>query len=561
MSEKTFHIGLCMAGAVSAGAYTAGVMDYLMEALEEWEKRRGADNTPSHRVMISVIGGASAGGMTGMVTAATVNYPKKPVRFDASENLLQNHPENKFYHSWVDLLGNEMLSKMLNQSDIEENKRVDALLNASFVDEIANRAFKNDENEWMPTPAYFAEQLKLFTTLTNLEGLKYNIAFNSDISKNNYNMAVHNDYACFNLNASKYDLGWIPLNFKDGLNNSIAKNAAMATGAFPIGLKSRILQRPLSSILENPWLNKTNNKIDQSSSELYTTQNVDGGLINNEPFEKVRELLSTITGQHDADSQNAFDAFKSTVLMIDPFPSELPSSFKIDQQLFSTIGYTLNAMTQQMRAKPIPLINAMDGDKAGQFLIAPTRPVFVDQQKTKKIEGSAAIACGAFDGFSGFMNKEFRIHDFYLGRYNCEMFLRNYFTIPAKDLASHPIFNEGYKGIDKADFKSYHEDAYQIIPIFSRIDKSYYPMPAFSSGNQWPSIDSKMVKQFEPAIKKRVEAILLYAFPVAGFWGFILRIATKWLLSRKIGEKLVELITSSLEKHGLIKQSPPQSPT
>jgi predicted acylesterase/phospholipase RssA len=557
MREKTFHIGLCMAGAVSAGAYTAGVMDYLIEALEEWEKRRGTDNTPNHKVVISVIGGASAGGMTGMVTAATVNAPKKPIQFDGSADLLKIHPENKFYHSWVDLLGNEMMSKMLNPADIEKNKRVDALLNAAFVDEIADKAFAKNEKEWVPTPAYFAEQLKLFTTLTNLEGLKYNITFNSDISSKNYNMAVHNDYACFNLNAADYlNDGWIPLNFKDELNKDMAKEAAMATGAFPIGLQSRILQRPLSSILDNPWLNKTSTIGNATTKEIYKTQNVDGGLINNEPFEKVRELLNIITQQYNAEDLHAFNQFKSTVLMIDPFPSELPNSFKIDQQLFSTIGYTLNAITQQMRAKPAPLIDAMAPDKAGQFLIAPTRPIQFGNQKGKKIEGSAAIACGAFDGFSGFMHKEFRIHDFYLGRYNCEMFLRNYFTVPAKDLDAHPIFSEGYKGIDKSAFKSFHDDAYQIIPIFSTIEKSYYPMPVFSSGNHWPSINATMVKQFEPAIKKRVEAILLYAFPLTGFWGFILRLAAKWLLSKKIGQKLVELIIGSLEKHGLINRTP-----
>ena len=34
MEDKTFHLGLCLAGAVSAGAYTAGVVDYLFEALD-----------------------------------------------------------------------------------------------------------------------------------------------------------------------------------------------------------------------------------------------------------------------------------------------------------------------------------------------------------------------------------------------------------------------------------------------------------------------------------------------------------------------------------------------
>ena len=29
-----------MAGAISAGAYTAGVFDFLIEALDEWEKAK-----------------------------------------------------------------------------------------------------------------------------------------------------------------------------------------------------------------------------------------------------------------------------------------------------------------------------------------------------------------------------------------------------------------------------------------------------------------------------------------------------------------------------------------
>lgn len=34
--EPFFEIGLCMAGAVSAGAYTAGLMDYLIETPDKW---------------------------------------------------------------------------------------------------------------------------------------------------------------------------------------------------------------------------------------------------------------------------------------------------------------------------------------------------------------------------------------------------------------------------------------------------------------------------------------------------------------------------------------------
>ena len=34
MPNKSFEIGLVMAGAVSAGAYTAGVIDFLLQSLE-----------------------------------------------------------------------------------------------------------------------------------------------------------------------------------------------------------------------------------------------------------------------------------------------------------------------------------------------------------------------------------------------------------------------------------------------------------------------------------------------------------------------------------------------
>ena len=34
-NPPVFDISLCMAGAISAGAYTAGVVDFLIEALEE----------------------------------------------------------------------------------------------------------------------------------------------------------------------------------------------------------------------------------------------------------------------------------------------------------------------------------------------------------------------------------------------------------------------------------------------------------------------------------------------------------------------------------------------
>src|SRR4051812_2335307 len=41
-----FDIGLVMAGAVSAGAYTAGAIDFLLQALDTWYAEKGINHTP-----------------------------------------------------------------------------------------------------------------------------------------------------------------------------------------------------------------------------------------------------------------------------------------------------------------------------------------------------------------------------------------------------------------------------------------------------------------------------------------------------------------------------------
>ena len=79
--EKVFSIGLTMAGAVSAGAYTAGVMDYLIETLENWEKARknGEKDVPSdYKVKIEIMSGASAGGITAALAAMSMRQNHTP---------------------------------------------------------------------------------------------------------------------------------------------------------------------------------------------------------------------------------------------------------------------------------------------------------------------------------------------------------------------------------------------------------------------------------------------------------------------------------------------------
>jgi hypothetical protein len=72
LSGYEFQIGLTMSGAISAGAYTAGVLDFLVEALDAREDARNgsdSDTVPNHRVGVKVMSGASAGAITAAIAA------------------------------------------------------------------------------------------------------------------------------------------------------------------------------------------------------------------------------------------------------------------------------------------------------------------------------------------------------------------------------------------------------------------------------------------------------------------------------------------------------------
>lgn len=568
-----------MAGAVSAGAYTAGVMDYLLEALREWEGQRGNPDVPQHEVCLPIMGGASAGGMTALLTATTINNPIQPVKFPEKGTLMEEHPENKLYNGWVDLTGQDMLSKMLATDDIAKGKVI-SLLNAAFIDEIAEKMIRLDADKWIETPVYFKncrnEPVKIFTTLTNLEGFSYYAGMNAAGKKGKYYMSVHNDYACFEvMDRSAVSSGreWIPLDFRENNQNlKTAKDAAMATGAFPIGLAPRLLTRQTKYVRNIPWLEHlfANSPLEQ---DVVTSLNIDGGLINNEPFEKVRYLLNESAAQEQGlpfetpkekeaaceqlkIKNSGFATFENTVLLIDPFPSSQNEDFSLEKDMFNVIPSTLSAMLSQMRAKPGDYRDALTED-ASSFLISPSRKIYAkDGTFSKEVFGKDAIACGTLGGFGGFLHKEFRIHDYYLGRYNCEIFLRDYFTVPESALQDNPIFREGYSNVAHRDryasekTEEGQEKQYQIIPIFTK--REGFKVPIFSSGSNWPVIQSKHITKYDSLLKKRVEKILLNIMDLKGINKPLMYIGSKVVLNRLASKKIVEIIKDSLSKWNLL---------
>ncbi|MEO0066577.1 MAG: hypothetical protein RI983_1903 [Bacteroidota bacterium] len=537
MQNEAFQLGLCMAGAVSAGAYTAGVLDCLLEALEGWEQKRGQEGVPTHRVTISVVGGASAGGMTGLLTAAAIQQPSEKI----------------FYKSWVEMEADSMAGTMLDPSDIIASQSLSSLLNGSFVERLSHWAIETALQPSPVLPAYIDPSLKLFATLTNLKGYPYNISFTSALQKKAHRMMVHNDFACFQLAGSRLpnmeqqeretqlqaDPGWIPLNLSAGKNTDILQQAIMATGAFPLVLKPVQLKRANRMILENDWLNQNGLLLDTQSEDYFSLQ-VDGGLMNNEPFEKVRELLQEKNaGAATAPYRDSFSSFTNTVLMIDPFPDTL--SFQENDSLhFRGIAkQILFAILHQMKAKPLPIADMMNKEKAGQFLIAPVRYA---KNTEERIEGSKAIASGVAGGFGGFLSKSFRAHDYALGQYNCARFLQNHFTVPINRLHQHPLFSKGYAGIDVQPFLSENKDSVQIIPVFQLPKKA----------PEWPVIHSQSIDALHPAIRRRTAAILS-VMSRHWFRKRLLQLSGQFLINRYTANSIIRHLKSELTAHSLLQ--------
>lgn len=551
IKPPVFYVGLCLAGAVSAGAYTAGVIDFLFEALDGWESKRGQPGIPTHRVKIPVIGGASAGGMTGILAASAIHAPIPPVASVAPDQLLSPIPGNIFYNTWVDLLAEDMFPLLLDTTDIS-TRRIYSLLNSSFIDDIAKTLMQSNAASGFQRP-YIEEHLRIFTTLTNLQGLPFNIAFNSNApGVGQYIVRNHNDFACFILNKTPDEYahdGWMPLDFRHDVNVELAAQAAMATGAFPLGLRARPLQRKVNYVNDNSWLRDIT-AINPISGTVYETLNVDGGLINNEPFEKVRDVLTGITNQHDPAEYNDCNKFSSTVLMVDPFPSAA-ETFDSSDRLSNVIGNTLAAMISQCRIKTSTLAQAMDADKAGQFLIAPVRSVVQQDGSTAREQGYKAIACGSLSGFGGFLHKEFRIHDFFLGRANCEKFLRDHFTVPGN---STNCISDGYQTMSQAERERFcsPQGRLPIIPLVSPRRSGKY-MPTFSGGHDWPVRKLTDISRFSGPVRKRAQSILLNLSEFNGWTKLLLWIGAKVVLNKKLTGAAMNIIETSLRKHQLLR--------
>ncbi len=440
-----FKIGINMAGAISAGAYTAGVLDFLIEALDEWEaaKQRG-DAVPRHDVSLEVFSGASAGGMCAAISAVQVQQD-----FDHIRDTTLTGTNNRFYESWVNKID---IRQLLQTDDLVKGQSVLSLLDSTIIGQIAQYALTPGAVKARP---YISPDLTLFLTLTNLRGVPYSLDSAAPGSLEE-STAYYGDRLRFQavqpgdpapappakpLPAGSAGQGAWPL----------LQQAAMATGAFPVFLAPRILPRDSADYIPPMWETADSTPTippiqpdwTLKPGDTWQTLNVDGGVIDNDPFDLAHDYLLGLDPV-PGDGQNPREALKAdrAVITVAPFPAQdrFDPAYNAAAQagVMTAVGRLFSALISQSRFFGESLALIMTGTVFSRFMIAPS--------DTTLPAGAPALQCGALGAFGGFFERGYRAHDYALGRRNCQQFLRVQFILPQ----GNPVIAPGLDPAGKA---------------------------------------------------------------------------------------------------------------
>lgn len=542
-ADKEFRIGLALAGAISAGAYTAGVIDFLIEALEAWEQARPEPgepypaDVPDHRTGLKVVAGASAGAITGAVGLIALARGVHPQKLTTAETaVLQGgggpYSPNRcvlpaLYTAWVEqprlMAETEGALDLLDTRDLQaaagKPASVASVLNSLLLDAIRDEALRGNGVTASPRP-YLADKMHLYMTVSNLRGIPFEIAFGTG----HYGMQTHGDRLHYKIaGVGGWQCGdgaWLASD--PGIELHVAAlpvasdaetphdwlaygTVALASAAFPIGLASREITCPYNDYIGRAYPIDADEQLIIKPSfpgfvaggtEAYCFRNVDGGLINNSPFDYAEYALLGRPSSRRGRSDDNLARGKQTdaaLLMIAPFPE--PPAFLPDGQptgeLAAVVKSLLPTLMTQARFRTDDLVKALDPNNYSRYLIAPHR-----EDPATTMDAQYRIACGALGGFGGFLDQSFRAHDYQLGRRNCQQFLRSTFGLPVGATAV-----DGTAAGQRIAPRSSIPEQVRVIPLIGQANLEVGLPP-------WPTMSEQDLTRLWGRIEQRMEMLL-----------------------------------------------------
>ncbi len=479
-APRTFEIGMVLGGTVSAGAYTAGALDFLIQALEAWY----VNPNPLHRVVITMAGGASGGAVCSGILGLLSSRPVPHVTQDATPAGQEDTPVatgNPLWDLWV----NEFRIKRLLQTDDLANdadagsgapthpgdpiQHVPSLVDCSMIDAYAVVLANIGRTPGAPLP-YFAAPFRVAVTLANLRGVPYQVAGIPAIPEVDFSgvsYVQHDDYSRFafpngaspaqsnTVLGKREDEFWLDPNLAGTgsgfVDYDVLAAHAIASGAMPIGLKARALSRPaehyhyrprVRAIKDAPgyeiyWPEPDWSELEQTSDTgIYTFTSVDGGTFNNDPVGVVHTALAGVIGQNPRNSSTANRA----MFMIDPLADRPTPIDNVGTSLLSVTKNIISTFVAEARYQTADMVLFGDDDVCSRFQLVPFR-------KSDNKVGEAALAGTSLFAVAGWCCRDYRVHDFLLGRQNMQDYLRREMILKA----DNPLFG-GWGLGDRQDF-------------------------------------------------------------------------------------------------------------
>jgi hypothetical protein len=583
-----FEIGLVLGGTVSAAAYTAGALDCLLEMLEGFY----AYANRKHDIAITMVAGASGGalcsGMLGLLTRKIVPHPTGNYA-----DLVANHSPtgNPLWDIWVNSVDG---TGFLGKSDIGSAPLI-SLLNGALLDSIATQVVNiasvigNDQRLYFPSP------YRMAVTLTNLQGIPYTLEVPHFASWSGAAYTAHDDFVRFAIaNGAdpaappEPDKGWVGKrpdefwvdpalrnNGNDYVGFQTLIDYAVASAAFPAGLPARVLSRPAQHFAYRAFLGIDENGktvvnapqpdwdgiAGDGDDTLFTS--VDGGVFNNDPVQLVHQALAGMAGYNPRSAQNANRA----LLMIDPLAAKprqtdtaaTPTVPAAD--LISILGILVSAITDGARYLTADMALIGNPNIFSRFQLVPSRP---DLQKV----GEAALATDCMQAFGGFFCRDFRVHDFLLGRTNMRDYLRTTMVLRGDNaLFVAYVGTDEYRTRWAVDAKGNHaaiaagaaESSYflPIIPDTTYDGHAALPVLPNTTTLPWPygKLDPTSLR---PVISGRVEAVIgkLRQQELPGFLSWIVGGLIEGPLTSALTDEVIKLFQESLFQQGLGPKPP-----
>ena len=477
---RTFEFALVLGGTVSAGAYTAGAIDFLIQALDDFSLARSQGLAPQHNVTLRLIAGTSGGGVNAAIAARALAYDYPHITtLPAAAEL---NSANPFFNVWVNTL---TLDRLLATGD--DDGPLTALLNPEPIDasaaQIVGYSADAKSRDWLANP------LDIITTMTNLRGMPYRTDLGGGLGQS---FVDHADHARFAVRypqqpATPARPDTFPLDFAAGGAQAwdAFSQFARATAAFPIGFPARALARPMAHyryrVLMAPTgpggaMQPAAHVPDWAAIQppdeadvpaIMEFLSVDGGATNNQPLELARVAMAGLGKTNPRDGTSANRA----VWLIDPFASKARLGPQDDVGLLEAAGALLGTMIEQTRYSTADLMLAMNDGVFSRFMLTPHRVAATGLTAI----GADAIASAGLGAFIGFACRDFTRHDYLLGRANCRDFLRTQFSLQR----DNPVLS-GWTDKQKDHHQIAGTDEVPLIPLFGQ---SAAPAPL----DPWPT--------------------------------------------------------------------------